>query len=90
MEKIESMNTENVEVIELEPVEEVIESGNSGKALLAVATVGAVLGVGTLIYKKIVKPFIAKRKAEKELEIELNDGSYFESTDKDSDSNVEN
>lgn len=85
----EVMNVENVEVVDLEPIEEVVQTGNSGKGLLAVVAVGAALGVGTLLYKKVIKPIIAKRKAAKELEVELDDGSYFDTTE-DSDSYVEN
>lgn len=61
----EIINNEEV----LETTEEIVAE-NSNKGLVAVAAIGATLIVGTLVYKKIVKPLIAKHKAKKEQEAE--------------------
>lgn len=61
----EIMNNE--EVYEITEEEEVVDQ-KSHKGLVAIAVAGAAALVGTIAYKKIVKPLIAKRKAKKELE----------------------
>lgn len=60
----EIMNNE--EVFETTEEEEVVDQ-KSHKGLIAIAVAGAAALVGTIAYKKIVKPLIAKRKAKKEL-----------------------
>lgn len=60
----EIMNNE--EVFETTEEEEVVDQ-KSHKGLVAIAVAGAAALVGTIAYKKIVKPLIAKRKAKKEL-----------------------
>lgn len=60
----EIMNNE--EVLEVTEEEEVVEQ-KSHKGLVAITVAGAAAFVGTIAYKKIVKPLIAKRKAQKEL-----------------------
>lgn len=57
----------NEEVYEITEEEEVVDQ-KSHKGLVAIAVAGAAALVGTIAYKKIVKPLIAKRKAMKELE----------------------
>ena len=58
------------EIINNEEVFETVEDieTNSNKAFVVAAGVGLVLLAGTIAYRKIVKPMIAKREAQKELE----------------------
>jgi flagellar biosynthesis/type III secretory pathway M-ring protein FliF/YscJ len=58
----EIMNNEEV----FETVEDI--ETNSNKAFVVAVGIGLALLVGTITYKKIVKPLIAKHKAKKELE----------------------
>lgn len=71
----------NEEVIEA--TEEVVEA-ESGKGLIALAAVGTII-VGAIVYKKIVKPTIAKIKARKaakaEADVEVIIDQDFESND---------
>lgn len=57
----EIMNNEEV----VETVEDI--ETNSNKAFVVAAGIGLTILVGTIAYKKIVKPLIAKHKAKKEL-----------------------
>jgi flagellar biosynthesis/type III secretory pathway M-ring protein FliF/YscJ len=52
----------NEEVVEA--TEEIVTT-NSGKAFKVVAGIGLAALVGTIVYKGVVKPFIAKIKAKK-------------------------
>lgn len=64
----------NDEVIEA--TEEIVET-KTGNGLLIAAGVGAALIVGTIIYKKVIKPAIAKAKAKK-AESEMINGEFEE------------
>ena len=57
----EIMNNEEV----FETTEDIVTE-NSNKAFVVAAGIGLALLVGTIAYRKVVKPFIAKRKAMKE------------------------
>ena len=60
---MENTIMENNEVLE---VTEEIATTRSGKAVKAVVGTGVALLVGTIIYKKLLKPIAAKLKAKKE------------------------
>lgn len=53
----------NEEIIE---ATEEVTTENSGNGLLIAAIVGGALLVGGIVYKKVIKPAIAKAKAKKE------------------------
>ena len=58
---MENMEVNNTEVKEM-------EVNGTGKGLMIAAIVGATILVGGLVYKKVVAPYMAKRKAKKESE----------------------
>ena len=58
---MENMEVNNTEVKEM-------EVNGTGKGLMIAAIVGATILVGGLVYKKVVVPYMAKRKAKKETE----------------------
>lgn len=68
--------------------EEVVADNKLGKGLLVVAAVGAAIGVGTILYKKVIAPQIAKAKAKKALEAQskLSDDSLSDIPEYDEDS----
>lgn len=73
---------ENEIMNDVEVVNEVIDEttpAGSGKGLIAVAVAGAVLLGGRLLYKKVIKPAIAKAKAKKEAQQEI-EADYEEPT----------
>ncbi len=59
----EILTNENV----VETAEEVVETVNSCKGMKIAAGVGGAVILGAIAYKFIVKPIIAKAKAEKEM-----------------------
>ena len=59
----EILTNENV----VETAEEVVETANSCKGMKIAAGVGGAVILGAIAYKFIVKPIIAKVKAEKEM-----------------------
>ena len=63
MENNEIMVNEEV----IEATEEIV-TDKAGKGLFVAAAVGAALIVGSIVYKKVIKPAIAKAKAKKESE----------------------
>ena len=65
MENEEIMMTNNEEVVDLVPIENETEetSGNGLKVAVGVGVAGL---VGVILYKKVISPFMAKRKAAKE------------------------
>ena len=56
---MENMEVNNTEVKEM-------EVNGTGKGLMIAAIVGATILVGGLVYKKVVVPYMAKRKAKKD------------------------
>lgn len=76
----EIMETEEIEEVdEVEVVEE--DSDESGNSYLIPVIIGAAAIVGTIIYKKVVKPLIAKVKAKKEEESK--EAIYYDESDSD-------
>lgn len=70
-----------------ESVEEIMEV-SSGKALTTVAGIGVAVLIGGLAYKKVIKPFLAKRKSEKE-QSEIIDTDYVAEDDIDENEEIE-
>ena len=58
---------ENNEVM-ADVANEVLEAKGTGKGLIIAAIVGATILVGGIVYKKVIIPFVAKRKAKEEAE----------------------
>lgn len=50
-----------------------VEVKGTGKGLMIAAAVGAVILVGGFVYKKVIAPAIAKRKAQKEAKAEASE-----------------
>ena len=47
---------------------EVLEAKGTGKGLIIAAIVGVTILAGGIVYKKVIVPFVAKRKAKKAAE----------------------
>ena len=70
---MENMEVNNTEVNEM-------EVKGSGKGLIIAAVVGAAILVGGIVYKKVVVPYVVKRKAKKEAEATVSEQPTVEST----------
>lgn len=70
---MENMEINNTEVNEM-------EVKGSGKGLIIAAVVGAAILVGGIVYKKVVVPYVAKRKAKKEAEAAVSEQPTVENT----------
>ena len=70
---MENMEVNNTEVNEM-------EVKGSGKGLIIAAVVGAAILVGGIVYKKVVVPYVAKRKAKKEAEATVSEQPTVEGT----------
>lgn len=73
METNEIMTTNEEAIVE---VAEEITTADSGKAMKVVAGVGLTVLAGTVIYKFVVKPLVAKAKAKKEAKAKSEDAIY--------------
>lgn len=71
--EVNEMINEAVENEGAEVVEKIANGRSFGGIALGVGAATAIVGVGVVVYKKVVKPAIAKRKAAKEAKAESQD-----------------
>lgn len=79
--EVNKMINEAVENEGVEVVEKIANGRSLGGIAVGAGVAAAVVSVGFVAYKKIVKPAIAKRKAKKEAEAESQDFADNESED---------